>query len=115
VWTVGQQILYNFRYKEECQRIFDLQNRVLSSNEVLSTDEGESSDEDSSDIEEMGKNIENMLSNKKTSTQVSYATHTRTCTPARARSHTHKFAFSLSPLSCTCRHMQDDFKSKYVM
>ncbi|XP_029032281.1 transcription initiation factor TFIID subunit 1 isoform X3 [Osmia bicornis bicornis] len=59
------------RYKEECQRIFDLQNRVLSSNEVLSTDEGESSEEDSSDIEEMGKNIENMLSNKKTSTQLS--------------------------------------------
>ncbi|XP_049784763.1 transcription initiation factor TFIID subunit 1 isoform X1 [Schistocerca cancellata] len=59
------------RYKEECQRIFELQNRVLSSNEVLSTDEGESSDEDSSDIEEMGKNIENMLSNKKTSTQLS--------------------------------------------
>nr|CAD7205039.1 unnamed protein product [Timema douglasi] len=59
------------RYKEECQRIFDLQNRVLSSNEVLSTDEEESFDEDSSDIEEMGKNIENMLSNKKTSTQLS--------------------------------------------
>lgn len=59
------------RYKEECQRIFDLQNRVLASNEVLSTDEAESSDEDSSDIEEMGKNIENMLANKKTSTQVS--------------------------------------------
>lgn len=59
------------RYKEECQRIFDLQNRVLSSNEVLSTDEAESSDDDSSDIEEMGKNIENMLSNKKTSSQLS--------------------------------------------
>ncbi|KAG8039641.1 hypothetical protein G9C98_000370 [Cotesia typhae] len=59
------------RYKEECQRIFDLQNRVLASAEVLSTDEGESSDEDSSDIEEMGKNIENMLSNKKTSSQLS--------------------------------------------
>lgn len=60
-----------FRYKEECQRIFDLQNRVLSSHELLSTDEGESFDEeDCSDIEEMGKNIENMLSNKKTSTQV---------------------------------------------
>ncbi|XP_063240070.1 transcription initiation factor TFIID subunit 1 isoform X2 [Bacillus rossius redtenbacheri] len=59
------------RYKEECQRIFDLQNRVLSSNEVLSTDEEESFDEDSSDIEEMGKNIENMLSNKKTSSQLS--------------------------------------------
>ncbi|XP_063911046.1 transcription initiation factor TFIID subunit 1 isoform X2 [Zophobas morio] len=60
------------RYKEECQRIFDLQNRVLASAEVLSTDEGESSDEDSDeDIEEMGKNIENMLANKKTSTQLS--------------------------------------------
>lgn len=59
------------RYKEECQRIFDLQNRVLASAEVLSTDEGESSEEDSDeDIEEMGKNIENMLANKKTSTQV---------------------------------------------
>ncbi|XP_015118344.1 transcription initiation factor TFIID subunit 1 isoform X2 [Diachasma alloeum] len=59
------------RYKEECQRIFQLQNLVLSSAEVLSTDEEESSDEDSSDIEEMGKNIENLLSNKKTSSQLS--------------------------------------------
>ncbi|XP_044752850.1 transcription initiation factor TFIID subunit 1 isoform X2 [Coccinella septempunctata] len=60
------------RYKEECQRIFDLQNKVLASAEVLSTDEGESSDEDSDeDIEEMGKNLENMLANKKTSTQLS--------------------------------------------
>ena len=55
----------------ECQRIFDLQNRVLASEEVLSTDEGESSEEDISDIEEMGKNIENMLANKKTSSQLS--------------------------------------------
>ncbi|CAH0547721.1 unnamed protein product [Brassicogethes aeneus] len=60
------------RYKEDCQRIFDLQNRVLGSGETLSTDEGESSeDESDEDIEEMGKNIENMLSNKKTSTQLS--------------------------------------------
>lgn len=59
------------RYKEECQRIFELQNRVLASAEILSTDEGESSDEDSSDVEEMGKNLENLLSNKKTSTQLS--------------------------------------------
>lgn len=57
------------RYKEECQRIFDLQNRVLSSNEVLSTDE-DSSSADESDFEEMGKNLESMLSNKKTSSQV---------------------------------------------
>ncbi|XP_064607804.1 transcription initiation factor TFIID subunit 1-like isoform X1 [Liolophura sinensis] len=58
------------RYKEECQRIFDLQNKVLSSNEVLSTDEDSSSGEDS-EFEEMGKNIENMLANKKTSSQLS--------------------------------------------
>jgi transcription initiation factor TFIID subunit 1 len=38
----------------------------------LSTDEGESEEEeDISDIEEMGKNIENMLANKKTSSQLS--------------------------------------------
>ena len=62
------------RYKEECQRIFELQNRVLQSSEVLSTDEEESTDEDGDieDIEEMGKNIEKMLSNKKTSSQVLY-------------------------------------------
>lgn len=71
---------FNYRYKEECQRIFDLQNRVLSSAEVLSTDEGESSDEDSSDIEEMGKNIENMLSNKKTSSQVYLSVNTNIIT-----------------------------------
>ncbi|KAK2496938.1 hypothetical protein MC885_002187 [Smutsia gigantea] len=58
------------RYKEECQRIFDLQNKVLSSTEVLSTDTDSSSAEDS-DLEEMGKNIENMLENKKTSSQLS--------------------------------------------
>uniref|UniRef100_A0A8C7KIH5 Transcription initiation factor TFIID subunit n=1 Tax=Oncorhynchus kisutch TaxID=8019 RepID=A0A8C7KIH5_ONCKI len=58
------------RYKEECQRIFDLQNKVLDSTEVLSTDTGSSSAEDS-DFEEMGKNIENMLQNKKTSSQLS--------------------------------------------
>lgn len=59
------------RYREECQRIFDLQNRVLASEEVLSTDEGSSSDNDS-DFEEMGKNLESMLSNKKTSSQLSH-------------------------------------------
>jgi transcription initiation factor TFIID subunit 1 len=60
------------RYKEECQRIFDLQNRVLASSEVLSTDEGESTASEESDLEELGKNLENMLANKKTSTQLSY-------------------------------------------
>ncbi|KAK2720741.1 transcription initiation factor TFIID subunit 1-like isoform X2 [Artemia franciscana] len=60
------------RYKEECQRIFELQNRVLASEEVLSTDEGESSEEEElSDLEEMGKNIESMLVNKKSHAQLS--------------------------------------------
>ena len=59
------------RYKEECQRIFDLQNRVLASEEVLSTDEGSSEEEDNdSDMEEKGKYIENILANKKTTSQV---------------------------------------------
>ena len=61
------------RYREECQRIFDVQNKVLSSNEVLSSDEAESSeDEDNNDedLDEMGKSIENMLANKKSSSQI---------------------------------------------
>ena len=44
-------------------------NRVLSSHEILSTDE-DSSSADDSDFEEMGKNMENLLSNKKSSVQV---------------------------------------------
>ncbi|XP_071951236.1 transcription initiation factor TFIID subunit 1-like isoform X2 [Antedon mediterranea] len=59
------------RYKDDCQRIFELQNRVLASNEVLSTDEDSSSGDDS-DIEMMGKNIDSMLTNKKTSSQISH-------------------------------------------
>ena len=42
----------------------------MESTEVLSTDTDSSSAEDS-DFEEMGKNIENMLQNKKTSSQLS--------------------------------------------
>jgi transcription initiation factor TFIID subunit 1 len=37
---------------------------------VLSTDEGESTASEESDMEELGKNLENMLANKKTSTQM---------------------------------------------
>ena len=59
------------RYKEEAQRIFELQNRLLGSNEELSTDEDESEDDEDMDIEEMGKNIENIIANKKTSQQLS--------------------------------------------
>merc|ERR1712223_2368129 len=61
------------RYREECQRIFDIQNKVLSSSEVLSSDEAESSeDEDNNDedFDEMGKSFENMLANKKSSSQI---------------------------------------------
>ena len=43
--------------------------RVLSSTAVLSTDEESSSDEDS-DYDELGKNLESMLSSKKSSSQV---------------------------------------------
>ncbi|XP_053398607.1 transcription initiation factor TFIID subunit 1-like isoform X2 [Mercenaria mercenaria] len=56
------------RYKEECQRLFDLQNKILSSTEHLSTDEASSSED--SEFEEIGKNLESMLSNKKTSSQI---------------------------------------------
>merc|ERR1711936_978702 len=57
------------RYREDCQRIFDTQNKVLGSDEVLSSDDAESSseeEEEDEDLDEMGKNIENMLANKKT-------------------------------------------------
>ncbi|XP_035232818.1 transcription initiation factor TFIID subunit 1-like [Stegodyphus dumicola] len=59
------------KYKEECQRLFDLQNRVLSSNEVLSTDEDSSSEGDS-DLEEMGKHLESIISNKKSLQELSH-------------------------------------------
>ena len=45
--------------------------RVLASDEVLSTDDEDSEEEDS-DFEEMSKNIDNMLLNKKTSSQASF-------------------------------------------
>merc|ERR1711953_602311 len=48
------------RYREECQRIFDTQNKVLGSDEVLSSDDASSSeDERDDDLDEMGKSIEN--------------------------------------------------------
>ena len=42
---------------------------MLSSNAILSTDE-ESSGDDGSDIEDIGKDLESMLSNKKMSAEV---------------------------------------------
>lgn len=41
--SMGEQVRC---YREECQRIFDLQNRVLSNPELLSSDEEVSSEED---------------------------------------------------------------------
>ncbi|GIY46026.1 transcription initiation factor TFIID subunit 1 [Caerostris extrusa] len=57
------------KYKEDCQRIFEIQNEVLSSAEVLSSDE-ESSDE--SDMEECGKRLESMILNKKSAAELQY-------------------------------------------
>lgn len=67
-------VVFNFsysclcRYKEECQRIFDLQNKVLESNEELSTDEEDVSDDD--DVEEMGKILEKLISNGRSYSEV---------------------------------------------
>lgn len=58
------------RYKEECQRIFDLQNRMLGSDEVLSTDE--ESDSEVAECEEFGRNLETMLCDGKTSSQMKH-------------------------------------------
>ena len=60
------------RYKEECQRLFDLQNKVMASDAELSTDEDESSDEDQSELEEMGKNVEDILTLGKTVDEIDY-------------------------------------------
>lgn len=48
---------------------FHASSRILASAEALSTDEEFTSDEES-DFEEMGKNIESMLDNKKTISEV---------------------------------------------
>ncbi|RDD46850.1 Transcription initiation factor TFIID subunit 1 [Trichoplax sp. H2] len=58
------------RYREECQRIFEIQNKVLASEEVLSTDE-ESVSEGDDEFDELGKNLESMLMNKKSAAEYS--------------------------------------------
>lgn len=60
------------RYKEECQRIFDLQNKVLASDEVLSTDDEDSNDEEDPDIEQGTKTLEFAIENKKSSQVLQY-------------------------------------------
>nr|CDS28243.1 transcription initiation factor TFIID subunit 1 [Hymenolepis microstoma] len=78
-------------YREECQRIFDLQNRVLSNPELISTDEedeeksSEDEDEDGKhskttiggirisnlpSTQQSAKNVQSLLSNKITSAQL---------------------------------------------
>lgn len=78
-------------YREECQRIFDLQNRVLSNPELLSTDEedeeksSEDEDEDGKhskatiggirisnlpSAQQSAKNVQSLLANKITSAQL---------------------------------------------
>eukprot|EP00118_Oscarella_pearsei_P020522 m.222498 g.222498 ORF g.222498 m.222498 type:complete len:1194 (+) comp39977_c0_seq19:1801-5382(+) len=59
------------RYKDECQRIFDLQNTVLSSDVVLSTDEGSSSEEDD-EYDKLGMDLESLISSKKTKNQYTH-------------------------------------------
>ncbi|XP_034234543.1 transcription initiation factor TFIID subunit 1-like [Thrips palmi] len=58
------------KYREECQRLFDLQNQVLQSVEELSTDEEELSDDDEEDVEEMGKIVEKLISNGRSYNEV---------------------------------------------
>lgn len=56
------------KFREECQNLFDMQNRNLASEEFFSTDDDEDLDEDS-DVDEMGKNLESMLQSKMISTE----------------------------------------------
>lgn len=71
--SIHSQTMNQERYRESCQRTFDLQNKVLSSKEILSSEEeGDSEDDEHGrgegrhgtfrrDIENMGKNIERIL------------------------------------------------------
>ncbi|CAO1362793.1 unnamed protein product [Diamesa tonsa] len=60
------------RYMKNCENIFELQNSLLKSSQVLSTDDDDSTESEDSDFEELGKNLEMMLSENKSSTQISF-------------------------------------------
>ena len=45
--------IFYFRYREDCQRIFEVQNTVLASDEILSSDEAETSEESDVDEEDL--------------------------------------------------------------
>ncbi|CAL8140508.1 unnamed protein product [Orchesella dallaii] len=66
---------YQESYRKECQRIFDLQNNVLSSNELLSSDAEVSGEDDTQEtIEAMGRDIEQIL-NRNTPTHAGLNTY----------------------------------------
>ena len=54
------QMEFQEKYKEDCRKIFETQNKSLASNHLTSTDNETSGDEDS-DVDEMRKNLESML------------------------------------------------------
>ncbi|CAF3688741.1 unnamed protein product [Rotaria socialis] len=54
------QMEYQEKYKEDCRKIFEVQNKSLSTNHLTSTD-NETSGEEDSDVDEMRKNLESML------------------------------------------------------
>ena len=60
------------RYMKDSQNIFDLQNTLLKNAQVLSTDEDDSTESEDSDFEELGKNLEMLLSQNITSTQLTF-------------------------------------------
>lgn len=54
------QMEYQEKYKEDCRKIFEAQNKTLASNHLTSTDNETTGDEDS-DVDEMTKNLQSML------------------------------------------------------
>ncbi|OQV14356.1 Transcription initiation factor TFIID subunit 1 [Hypsibius exemplaris] len=59
------------KYKEESQRIFELQNRILASDEVLSTDEESEDDGDEdSGLDEAGRDLDFFIQSKKSSKEL---------------------------------------------
>lgn len=54
------QMEFQEKYKEDCRKIFEVQNKSLASTHLTSTDNETSGDEDS-DVDEMRKNLESML------------------------------------------------------
>ena len=54
------QMEYQEKYKEDCRKIFEAQNKSLATGHLTSTDNETSGDEDS-DVDEMTKHLESML------------------------------------------------------